>query len=355
MQYNNFEHEQEQDALAFIANETAHINGITPPSHLSDANVWHQLNKTKNTAFIHSYSKGVLNVTIKTLKHGGESWTFSGWDTVQQCRESNHKPLTRTKPATILTNPQAEATEAEKEKKYRKELALFKTLPKTGAFSYLKRKHILDTAQDTGIGFAANRIMIPIYQPNPNPVKRKGLDVVISGLQIIYSKNKIIRGTKKGGFFPLGDLPKAGSKKQLNIFICEGFATGLAIKKVFHDAVVVVAFDTGNMTIISDLMRKLYSKSMVTIAGDYDGATFAKRGKNPGISAAHKAAYKAIGAKVMLPIVEHGSVQNIDFNDVLIDDENGIIQAYQRRVDCDLKIALAGEYEQHKKTLNMTC
>lgn len=76
---------------------------------------------------------------------------------------------------------------------------------------------------------------------------------------------------------------------------CEGLATGLALFAACKSALVVVAFDAGNMAKLQFPVRGL-----ATVAADNDFETAERLGRNPGIDAA-KAISERIGAGVAWP------------------------------------------------------
>ena len=93
--------------------------------------------------------------------------------------------------------------------------------------------------------------------------------------------------------------------------VAEGLATGLAIFQSVGQARVIVAFDAGNL--LSAAQAVGISGSAV-ICADNDHGTEARRGFNPGIQQAHKAA-EALGCGVSYPT----GIEGTDWADALIE------------------------------------
>lgn len=91
----------------------------------------------------------------------------------------------------------------------------------------------------------------------------------ISSLQRIY-KN----GFK--AFYPAGDVNGAytafveQTDDKSTIFVCEGYATGDAIRQAFPDNPVVVAYTAGNLEAVCKLFREKYPASRFVICADND-------------------------------------------------------------------------------------
>jgi putative DNA primase/helicase len=106
--------------------------------------------------------------------------------------------------------------------------------------------------------------------------------------------------------------------------LCEGLATGLAVYQSVRNATVIVAFDSGNLLPVVDRVRPTGS---VVICADNDHKTFARRGFNPGLDAAAKAA-ELIGCGVAHPQGLEGS----DFADALREWGDGAARKVERLV-----------------------
>jgi putative DNA primase/helicase len=97
------------------------------------------------------------------------------------------------------------------------------------------------------------------------------------------------------------------------IIICEGYATGVSIFKA-TELPTVVAFNTGNIKPVSEIIRAKFPKTPIIIAADNDQWT-EKPIKNPGIHYATIAA-QAIDASVSAPEFKDTRSKPTDFNDL---------------------------------------
>ena len=173
---------------------------------------------------------------------------------------------------------------------------------KTGTTGYLDRK---------GCGLNGARIhkgmvAVPMYS-----------DAVLVGLQFIKDD---------GGKVFLTDVEKQGAYHSMRgpdmsvIRICEGFATGAAIREVFHENPVIVAFDAGNLKPVCVAMRKKYPDANIIICGDNDQWTIKQDGTpwNPGVEKAQQAAVAIGGAHVVVPPFSNDSPDRFtDWDDFL--------------------------------------
>ena len=115
-------------------------------------------------------------------------------------------------------------------------------------------------------------------------------------------------GRVRGGYFSIG---KIGA----TIVICEGYATGATLYELFG-LPVVVAFNAGNLEAVAKTIREKYPKARIIIAADDDFKTKQKRGFNPGIRDAQKAA-EAVNAIVAIPPFDREQdAQSSDWNDL---------------------------------------
>lgn len=205
----------------------------------------------------------------------------------------------------------------------------WKTLPKAETHQYLERKKI--KPHGIRIDVEKNELIIPLYSG----------DGKLWGCQRIFEngEKKLLKGGKKKGcYYPLAD--KTDSKDI--IILCEGFATGASIREA-TGYIVIVAFDTGNLLPVGEVMRKKYPDARLIFAADNDAWTFAP-GKipeginkneikgddgrwgewkqkgllyNPGISKAREAGAK-VNAHVIFPEFRQEDIINkpTDFNDL---------------------------------------
>jgi hypothetical protein len=134
----------------------------------------------------------------------------------------------------------------------------------------------------------------------------------IWNIQTIYATGKklLMGGGKKLG------LHHTIHGLQDKTFICEGFATGVAINAATGSNV-VVSFDAGNLESAYLYAKKNFHESLIIIAADWDGETMKKIGKNPGAFAAREVA-RIYGALVAFPIPkqDQGLQVNLDFADL---------------------------------------
>lgn len=119
---------------------------------------------------------------------------------------------------------------------------------------------------------------------------------------------------KRGNFCLLGDEGKDLS--QVEIVICEGYATGASIHMA-TGAPVAVAFDAGNLKPVAKAIREKYPNAAITICADNDHGREQETGRNVGVEAARDAAREVQG-KVRIPIFTAGEKQQglTDFNDL---------------------------------------
>ena len=153
---------------------------------------------------------------------------------------------------------------------------------------YLLRKGIQPNGAHIGNADNGSRLIIPIH----NTSRR------LQSLQFISpdgSKRFLFGGKLKGGRFRIGDEPKSDE----TILICEGYATASTI---FQETgyVTFAAFSAANLRPVACSIRAQYPNAEIIIAGDNDHETEKRIGKNPGASAACKAA-AACGGLFAIP------------------------------------------------------
>ena len=86
-----------------------------------------------------------------------------------------------------------------------------------------------------------------------------------------------------GSFFSIGADLKDGP-----VILCEGYATGATLHELTGHAV-ICAMNSGNLSVVAPVARKMYPKRKVLVAADNDVGT---KG-NPGVAAAKKAVKEA--------------------------------------------------------------
>lgn len=158
----------------------------------------------------------------------------------------------------------------------------------------------------------------------PNRTARAGMLVVpmytpagaLIGVQTIDDTGKklFIKGTPKdGNYHPIGKAPAPGGR----VYIAEGYATGARVHAA-SGALVVVAFDSGNLSSVAKAIRAKYPEADIVIAADNDRFTKTPV-DNPGLTKAREAA-KDIGVLVTVPhfddaAIEEGGQAPRDFSD----------------------------------------
>lgn len=100
-------------------------------------------------------------------------------------------------------------------------------------------------------------------------------------------------GRKRGLYYAIG--------RQVTDVVCiaEGYATAASI----HEATgypTAVAFDAGNLEPVARELRGKFPQALIVICADDDAATALRRGINPGLANAQRAA-QAVGGVVALP------------------------------------------------------
>jgi putative DNA primase/helicase len=111
-------------------------------------------------------------------------------------------------------------------------------------------------------------------------------------------------------------------KKRQILYITEGWATGWSINQATNDAV-MVAFYKDNLEPVAVAMRKKYPRATIIIASDND--KWKEPGKNPGVTAAKKAA-EAAECQLAIPHFDpKDSGKPTDYNDLhLLEGEKAV-------------------------------
>lgn len=159
---------------------------------------------------------------------------------------------------------------------------------------YLKRKAV----NAYGLKSLKDTLLIPI----------RDMAGTLHGLQFIGldGTKKFKTGTNKAGHFF-----KIGKSKDNTVIICEGYATSATIHQGTGHAV-VVAFDSGNLTAVSQVIRSKFPDMKIIIAGDDDHTTEG----NPGLTKATEAV-NAVNGLLAVPIFpDNRQAKDTDFNDL---------------------------------------
>lgn len=162
---------------------------------------------------------------------------------------------------------------------------IWKQADRAGSNAYLDRKQI----GLNGARMYKGMVAVPMYK-----------DAKLIGLQFIGED-----GTKRF----LTGVDKTGSYHSMRgpdmsvIRICEGFATGAALRDCWPDNPVIVAWDAANLKPVARAMAVKYPDARIVICGDNDQWTTDQKGKpwNPGADKAGQAAAAIGGAQVFLP------------------------------------------------------
>lgn len=206
---------------------------------------------------------------------------------------------------------------------------------------YLKKKGITGTGTRVGSYIdnegkrQDNVLFVPMYK-----------DGKLTGLQRIWPNGfkAFWEGADCSGAYTA--FVDAADDKN-TIIICEGFATAASVRAAFPDWPVIIAFNTGNLMPVAQVMRKKYPAARIILAADNDQWTFDRKKHpvdsagekidkekytgdapewdawraeqrmwNPGIDKAMQVGVK-IGAHVIWPdIAPNDAGKNTDFNDM---------------------------------------
>lgn len=158
---------------------------------------------------------------------------------------------------------------------------------------YLKAKHV----QAHGLRQNGGILLVPL-------INAAG---ALVNLQRIYGNGKklfLFGAQVSGAFALLGTIKPEG-----RLYICEGWATGAAIREHTGQPV-ACAMNCGNLLPVAKALRQKYPALEIIIAGDDDRNTEG----NPGRTKANEAAAKS-GALVTFPAFCRSDCSCTDFND----------------------------------------
>ena len=173
--------------------------------------------------------------------------------------------------------------------------SLFKRMPEKGRSTYLDRKQI--------VGFRVR------YAPRSGAflVPMSNVRDQIVGLQVIFPEKQQDTGrdksywpygmSKEGAFHLIGPRPEPGEA----ILVCEGYATGASLHMA-TSLTVAIAFDAGNLMLVSKAMRERFPGRPIIVCRDDDWKTKRPNGEpwNPGKERAENAA-TVVGGQVVGP------------------------------------------------------
>lgn len=163
--------------------------------------------------------------------------------------------------------------------------AIWNECAREGTTEYLGRKRI----GLNGARIHKDMVAVPMYKGG-----------AIIGLQFIGPDGvkKFLSGSDKTGSYHSMRGADMGV-----IRVCEGFATGCAIRACYPDNPVIVAWDAGNLKPVCAAMASKYPDSRIIICGDNDQWTTNHKGDpwNPGLEKAMQAAVSIGGSMVVVP------------------------------------------------------
>ena len=172
--------------------------------------------------------------------------------------------------------------------------------PADDTHEYLRRKGV----KSHGVQEWRGRLVIPIYDASGR----------LQSLQFISpdgTKRFLSGGKLIGGRFLIGREPSPDDV----ILIGEGYAT-MATLHAETSYPCFVAFSAVNLEQVALSIRARHPKSKIVICGDNDALTEAKTGRNPGVTAAKRAAAACCGNFVFPPGL-HGISDFNDFAQIL--------------------------------------
>lgn len=152
-------------------------------------------------------------------------------------------------------------------------------------------------------GIGGTRILVPM----------RDIDDNLWGIQTIYedgSKFFMAGSRVEASFHTIG--PSVKDAKE--IYICEGFATGVTIYEATKKTV-VVAFNASNLVAVSKALFERHPDRGYVVCGDDD--RWAEDGKNPGRDKAIQAAEACVG-KTVFPKFQNVDGKPTDFNDLYV-------------------------------------
>jgi P4 family phage/plasmid primase-like protien len=189
---------------------------------------------------------------------------------------------------------------------------LYDKLPKApGDHPYLKRKGIQTIAVDglrDDLRQDGDAFVVPIF--NATTGHFQAIQRIRADGGKLFDLNATIKGGCAHCGSSAGPRELKGGKEALGrppIVICEGYATGMAIKQSVFGAMVLAAMCSGNLLAVATAIKRRAGWRPIVIAADIE------EGGN-GLKAAREAA-RAIDAKLAVPIV---ALPGKDFSDMML-------------------------------------
>lgn len=178
---------------------------------------------------------------------------------------------------------------------------IYRKLRTDGSSPYFERKGI---HAPKGIACDGETTVVPVW----------GFGGELRGLQFISpgGEKKFLSGTRKsGGYFSEVAIEEGDPTK--TFVIAEGVATAAAISSVLVGAVVLAAFDCGNLVHVAQRLRQRFPNTKIILAADNDAQTAG----NPGLTSAQKSARKTAGLVAVPQFQEPDGKATTDFLDLL--------------------------------------
>jgi phage/plasmid primase-like uncharacterized protein len=161
---------------------------------------------------------------------------------------------------------------------------------------YLLKKQI----KSHGIRMQKDSLMIPMYH--------KGSLVSIQQIDSKGNKRFLKGGKVKGACFWIGKIEEDATEP---ICIVEGYATGASVYES-TDYPVCIAFSSGNLLLVAEMIRAKYPMKEIVLCADNDSHTQ----ENVGLAKA-KIAASTIQGKIAIPHFEKNTPKGVtDFNDL---------------------------------------
>ncbi len=242
---------------------------------------------------------------------GSVAASFGNWKEIQEKRfyTPNGSTITPEDRTAFSLQIQKAMDKAKNERKEKQALAAKKAneiwnnaQPADPEHEYLNKKKI----QSYGLKQSGQALLVPVYNDQKQIISLQ--EILPNG-----SKKFMPGGKIKGGFYSFGN-PGLGHI----INTGEGYATMASIHAATGEPC-VVAFNSGNLKRVAEIIRGKYPDKKIIICADNDLATKEKTGSNPGRKAAEEAAI-AIGAELCIcPVTS-------DFNDLMVSQGTNAVQ-----------------------------
>lgn len=189
---------------------------------------------------------------------------------------------------------------------------IWKSAAREGVTEYLTRKQ----CGLHGARISRDDVVVPVWRDG----KLIGLQFIKPDGVKLFLKGQAM----DGGYFPIASAEEDKSR----LVICEGFATGAALRQALA-LPVIVAFNAANLIPVAKAIRRKYPEAKIDIAADNDQFTKKPNGEawNPGIEKARAAAGAIGGARVIYPNVpEDDADRRTDWDDIARTDGPDVIR-----------------------------